>query len=332
MLRHISAINHLTLIILLSTLFGCKSTISVDVQDPPGVTQNNTIDASALIIKSTTPALNDSGVDINNIIAVTFDKVVDPATVSEVTFSVLGVTGKVHTSDNLATFVPDKSLQPNTSYTAVVTTGIKDLSGNTISQQYTWTFTTVDVAQADTTSPAVLSSTPADNANDVAANSTLSVIFSEAMDPTTINSSSFSINGVSGSVTYSDMTATFSPSTPLTSSTSYTVVLTTGVKDLAGNSLKSDFSWSFTTQKILLTSNDTVAPTIVAVSPLTGSKNIGVNSAITAKFNETMDPATINNTTFSINGVSGTVSYKDFTATFTPDTALVSNTLYTATR
>ena len=44
---------------------------------------------------------------------------------------------------------------------------------------------------ADTTPPAVISTAPANGADNVAASSTVSATFSEAMDPATLNTSTF---------------------------------------------------------------------------------------------------------------------------------------------
>jgi hypothetical protein len=52
---------------------------------------------------------------------------------------------------------------------------------------------------------------------------------------------------VSGTVNYAGVTATFTPSSSLAASTVYTATITTVVKDLAGNTLASNFIWSFTT-------------------------------------------------------------------------------------
>jgi hypothetical protein len=47
------------------------------------------------------------------------------------------------------------------------------------------------------------------------------------------------------------MVATFTPVTALVNGTTYTATITTEVKDLAGNSLQENFSWSFTTETIV---------------------------------------------------------------------------------
>jgi hypothetical protein len=52
---------------------------------------------------------------------------------------------------------------------------------------------------------------------------------------------------VAGTVSYVDGTATFTPTDSLAPLTAYTATISTGAKDLAGNALTSDMSWSFTT-------------------------------------------------------------------------------------
>ncbi|HET9646244.1 MAG TPA: Ig-like domain-containing protein, partial [Burkholderiaceae bacterium] len=112
---------------------------------------------------------------------------------------------------------------------------------------------------ADTSAPGVSSTSPAPGATGVALNASISATFSEAIDPATININTFELRGpnnslVSASVGYdaASSTATLVPSTALAASTTYTAVLHGGstdprVKDLSGNALASNFTWSFTT-------------------------------------------------------------------------------------
>ncbi len=99
--------------------------------------------------------------------------------------------------------------------------------------------------------PTVTTINPLAGATDVALNSSVTVKFNERMDPATINSSSFTLlqalSPVAGTVTYTDTTATFSPSANLLANTSYTARLTTAVKSLKGNAIQSDYVWSFKT-------------------------------------------------------------------------------------
>ena len=133
---------------------------------------------------------------------------------------------------------------------------------------------------------------------------------------------------ISGTVSYSGTTATFTPSANLSvSTTMYTARITTGVQDLAGNAMASDFTWSFTTV-------DTIQPTVISTSPANGATGVAINSSITATFSEAMQSSTINTNTFTVSGgsgnISGAVSYSGTTATFTPSGNLSDSTIYTA--
>jgi hypothetical protein len=76
-------------------------------------------------------------------------------------------------------------------------------------------------------------------------------------------------------------------------------------------------------------------PAVVSTTPANGAIGVILNSVVTATFNQTMAPATISATTFTLAGpggaVAGAVTYAGTTATFTPSTSLAAATLYTAT-
>ena len=95
------------------------------------------------------------------------------------------------------------------------------------------------------------STDPLQNVTGVPRNQVIAFTFSEAMDPSTINASTFTLkqgsNVVPGVVTYSGTTATFTPTNVLAASTVYTATMTTGAKTMAGNSLAANTVWSFTT-------------------------------------------------------------------------------------
>jgi len=166
----------------------------------------------------------------------------------------------------------------------------------------------------------------------------ISATFSKAMNPATINTSTFTLTSggasVTGTVGYAAATniATFTPSGPLTASTTYTATISTGAADTFGNHLAANFVWTFTT------SGPCPAPTVTSVTPPNGSTLVCPNTAlVTATFSHAMNPATINTTTFTLTSggasISGTVSYVVATriATFTPSGTLASSTTFTAT-
>jgi len=193
-------------------------------------------------------------------------------------------------------------------------------------------------ATADTIRPNVNTTNPANLAIGVLLNRKVTVTFSEAMDPATISSTTFTltrgITVITGTVTYAALgaTATFSPTNAFTVSTSYTANLTIGVKDLAGNALVVAKTWSFTTGS----ASDTTAPTVTYTSPANLAIDVPINARIDATFTEAMDPTTISSTTFTMIGpgaipVTGTVALATFTATFVPVSDLTINSWYTAT-
>lgn len=99
--------------------------------------------------------------------------------------------------------------------------------------------------------PAKNTSDPLNNVTDVSRNKSLTFTFSEAMDPSTINTSTFTLKQgsavVPGTVAYSGTTATFTPTATMAANTVYTATITTGAKSLTGNSLAANRVWSFTT-------------------------------------------------------------------------------------
>lgn len=98
------------------------------------------------IVLSTVPEDGDINVPLDQVISVTFNEEVDPETINEQTFTVDGsssITGTVTYSGTTASFTPSVNLEPNTTYTAIVTTSIKDLLGNALQKNYVWTFTTI---------------------------------------------------------------------------------------------------------------------------------------------------------------------------------------------
>jgi len=99
--------------------------------------------------------------------------------------------------------------------------------------------------------PKVISTIPVDTATGVSVSTTVSATFNEIMDSTTLNTLTFTLKQgltpIAGWVTYSGMTATFTPSANLAPNTMFTATITTGAKDPSGNALVNNYVWSFTT-------------------------------------------------------------------------------------
>jgi Bacterial Ig-like domain len=191
------------------------------------------------------------------------------------------------------------------------------------------------------TPPTVLSVAPT-GARDACTNTIVTATFSEAMNPSTINASTFTLTDpnsapVSGTVTYNSAnnTATFAPSSALARSSygvarssTYTATITAAAKDMFGNALATNDVWTFATG--ISACQAVGAPTVLSVIPANGACP---NTAVTATFGEAMNASTINTNTFTVSNATGTVSYDalDLTATFSPSLVFALNTTYPAT-
>ncbi len=309
--------------------------------------QTFTVTAPPPTVTSTNPAIGATAVPINRKVTAAFSKPMDPVTITAVTFTLASgttnVTGVVtyNAASNIATFAPAANLAANTAFTATITTGAKDLAGNSLASNFVWAFTTSAVA--DTTAPTVSSTNPASAATGVALNQKIAATFSKAMDSSTITTTTFTLKqgttAVAGTVTYAGTTATFTPTANLAASTAYTATISTGATDLAGNALAGRGSapnpWTFTTG----TTSTASAPTVTSTVPADTATGVGINQAINATFSTAMDPATITTGTFTLAGpgtttfVTGTVTYNAASniATFTPAANLAASALFTAT-
>jgi O-glycosyl hydrolase len=240
------------------------------------------------------------------------------------------VSGTVSYSSSVATFTPSASLAYSTVYTATITTGAQSSAGTALAANYTWSFTTIAAP-----TPTVSSTTPANGATGVSATApSITATFSQAMNSSTLTTSTFTLTGgggaVTGTVTYANSVATFTPSATLAYNTQYTATITTGAQSSTGAALAANYTWTFTTAASV--------PTVTAVTPASAATGVAVNTTVTASFNQPMNSSTITSSTFTLTGpgstvVSGIISYStsNATATFTPSAALAYSTTYAAT-
>ena len=179
--------------------------------------------------------------------------------------------------------------------------------------------------------PIVVSTNPVNAATGVPLEKIITITFNEEMNPSTINQTTITLQGttpVTGTVTYSGNVATFTPSGLLAANTTYTGKVTTGVKDLKGNALQTNYLWTFST-------GATLSPVVIATDPVDKTTGVVLNKIVSATFSVPMDPLTITGSTFTLQqgtaAVAGTVAYSGSTATFTPSVLLTANTVYTGT-
>ncbi len=111
-----------------------------------------------------------------------------------------------------------------------------------------------DDGNTGTDAPTVSSTSPADNASNVARDAQITATFNKDILNTSVNASSFTLSGsgadnIVGSVSFDGVNnvVSFIPGTPLSMLTTYTATLSSDIIDLSGNALANNYNWSFTT-------------------------------------------------------------------------------------
>ncbi len=281
------------------TVFPLDAIISA-ISNPPGYYYP--------LILDVIPASGSTDVAVNTSCAVVFSMAIDPTTLTAATVLVHtgppapGGTDLVFGGDfTVTTNVPDNTIMTiiftaplpiNTPVAVTLTGGITDLTGIPLNNPVTFNFTTGTTA--DTTQPNISAGTnnPPNgtinilltNAQRLAAipSQRIEITFDKAtIDPSTVNMSTFNLYDNTGGFyvpstytfiyTATTTTAILTPAVNLAASTAannYTASVTTGIKDLANNSLSAGGPlWSFTTTATPL---DPVAgaPTYLGGSPL----------------------------------------------------------------
>lgn len=169
--------------------------------------------------------------------------------------------------------------------------------------------------------PTVIAVTPPNGSAPVCpAAAMITATFSKAMNPATINTSTFTVSagGVNlpGKVTYTAATnvATFTPTNTLPASTTFTGTITTGATDTTGQTLATNFTWTFSTSAACVapggialgtacTFGILAGSTVTSIGATTVSGDVGVwpGSAITG-----FPPATATGTLHSADAVAMT--------------------------
>lgn len=294
-------------------------------------------------ITATDPADGAADVRTDADITATFNVPVDESTINSDSFTVgadgeASVTGSVSVSDNgeTVTFTAASNLVASTEYTATIGETVESQRGRMVDGDHTWTFTTSDAE--GNIDPTVKSTTPIDGAAGVPTNADITATFNVLIDAATIDSNTFTVGAdgeasITGSVSVSGdgNIATFTGNSNLGTSTDYTATISDTVDSQTGLAMNADYTWTFTTGDTA----DNTAPTIDSTDPADGDLEVPTNRSVSVVFNETMHPATFDDTSFTLNDanadpVTATVSYLGTTATLNPDDLLQTGSEYTA--
>lgn len=203
------------------------------------------LDTTPPTVVSFTPPNGDQFVPANVGPTVTFSEDIYMPSLNLSTFRLIPTaSGTISYKDKKATFIPSPDLKAQTLYT-VLLDSIMDPAGN-VMMPVLWSFKTIS---ADRTPPQINSTFPASGAVGVAVGMPLKVYFSETLDSTTVSSATVYLSNAMGStVCCSSNVVTVIPDRELALGQSYSLSLTTGIADRAGNHLASDYSIGFSTR------------------------------------------------------------------------------------
>ena len=186
--------------------------------------------------------------------------------------------------------------------------------------------------------PVVTSFSPQNGSAGVSTTTAIAATFNKALDPTSVNNSTFELfdasnNLIGSSVSYSNstLTAVLQPTTALANSASYTAVVQGGgIKDSSETPMASSYSSSFVTTSL------NPPPIVTGFSPASGASGVTTTAIITATFNKAINPATLNASTVQLlnssnASVPASITYNSstFTVTLQPTSPLAISSNYT---
>jgi hypothetical protein len=217
-------------------------------------------DGVAPTVTRTNPADSITGVPVNSIIRVEFNESMEPSTINPATFLVtaggaslqgkIGVTEGIYGKNTVAYFISDQLMPGDTQVTVTLDAGIKDEAGNVLGTSASFTFTTQ--SGYDNFRPWVVAVSPPNGSVDVPVNTSITVTFSEPINPLSLTGNSFYLDGPGGripgniSLINGNTQAVITPNVPLFANSSYYFTVA-GVKDIADNTITNSVSAGFRT-------------------------------------------------------------------------------------
>jgi hypothetical protein len=245
-----------------------------------------------------TPPNAITGVPLNAQVTATLNVPMDPTSWSQTSIQLLAGTTPVagtvsFTNSQTLTFVPAANLSASTAYTVKVG-NFTDANGNAVGPVTTG-FTTATAAA--TGGLTVTSVSPGNGSPNNSNTATITLVFSQILDPNTVNSSTLKVmngwnsnQGIAGTYMVSGNTVTFNPTNPYPAGATIYVGECGGPTDVLGDVFQNggcygDQIVSFTV------STGVEAPIplqVIGVTPASGATNVGRDQPVAVTFNNSI--------------------------------------------
>ncbi|MGD8996876.1 MAG: Ig-like domain-containing protein [Anaerolineae bacterium] len=229
-------------------------------------------------------------------------------------------------NDRTLRFDPARDLKRDTQYRVTVGSGAKAVDGALVADDFRFNFRTVGYLE-------VSQVIPAPEAQDVEAESAITVMFNRPVVPLTAVSdpaygelpAPLILNPplVGSGEWINTSIYAFTPDRAMAGGTTYTARIVAGLTDTTGGVLEDSYEWSFTTQP----------PEVIWVSPQENADLVSVEPTVKVDFNMPVDPTSAEQA-FTLSGggavVDGDMEVMTGTLIFTPTARLAFDTVYTA--
>jgi YD repeat-containing protein len=196
----------------------------------------------------------------------------------------------------------------------------------------------------NTNPPTVVNTSPEDTGTQVAVNAPVQILFSEPVQPTSINQITLKTGGnavaVTPTFTDGNQLLTLTPTLPLLASNATYTLTIIGVKDTAGNQMVGTVTHTFTTGATF----DLLQPSVILADPAPNTSGLGTNVLPRIVFSKRLNPISVvtssneafnrgsvelyNNVTNQWVPATVSMSADRITATITPSAPLQPNTSY----
>jgi methionine-rich copper-binding protein CopC len=235
-------------------------------------------------VVSTTPANNATGVALTPEITVRFSRPMDKPSVEANTLVGATTCSPWVWSDNdqTAKCTVANTLAFDTSYTIAVSTSAQSAAGGALQTAFNSSFRTLP----DTTPPALTSSSPSNNATNVAFNSAIVLNFSKPMNQTSVQSAFSSVPSLTCTWTWTTpQSASCQPNGRLNQQTDYIVTIANSATDSSSNALQAAYEIRFR--------SGNAPPKVTTFTPNTTFGSVAPNAQITVTFSEDMNKAAV---------------------------------------